>query len=574
MLDTDKILRECLLELNKTEEVVIVDSIPGINRNGYIQIWKITTEVIYKGKLCVVELFFGFNVDFPYSLPDIYLPADEFRYIPHRDFIHGKLCLAPDDCSYDIDNCHRLIKNCIKRSLKIIESYSEEQNSIYNEEIISYWNESDVGEPIVDSFGELHGCFPLKSCVLEAVEYRKSVVLDGDERVGTSVIIFNDETTATREYVDSLPVYRRGEVFYVNSFVLPSSPPYKLSFRQFLNRVCALEDRKAIRKYINKNRGGTIIFRLSESMFGGIVIKTLPLNRNGFRIGSLSSSQILCGFENRGRHQQRIFGKVLSTKRISMRTLGENPEKMAFAVAGLGSIGSNLTYFLSGWQSAEMVLIDDDILDVDNIGRHFLGYSDTSSHKADALAKHFRGVNPTRKITSFRRRIQEILYNQLDVLNSSDALFVCTGSQMSEQCVIDSLKANQLNVPVFILWVEPYCICGHMIYLNPDAMPDNLELFSREGHRLYKYNLIDDEEYADAEKFIKRDAGCNSEYTNYSGNDVILFLSSIYPEINKLLKSPDKSKSFRWVGNLKIAEEKGISLKSMPQSGVVQIMPL
>ena len=125
---------------------------------------------------------------------------------------------------------------------------------------------------------------------------------------------------------------------------------------------------------------------------------------------------------------------------------------------------------------------------------------------------------------------------------------------------------------MFIIWVEPYCVAGHMIYLNPAMLPDNLELFSPNGIKLYKYNLIDDEEYEDYEKFIKRDAGCNSDYTNYSGNDVVLFLSSIYQEINKLLMFPDKSKFYRWVGNLKVAEEKGIKLKCLPQIGELQIM--
>lgn len=565
-------MSRCFFELKKTDEVVFADSIPGVGKGDYVQIWKVTTESICKERFVVVELFCGFKVDFPYSLPDIYLPALEYKYIPHRDFLSGKLCLAPEDCIYDIDDCKRLVRNCIKRALTIVESYGRQSDSIYNEEIISYWNEADNEEPIVDCYGELHGSLPCESCVLEAVEYKKNIVLHGKEKVGTSVIIFNDENNSTEEYVNSLQVCRYGEVFYVNSFVLPSCPPYKLTFGQFLDKISDIADRKAIRKFINKNRGGTIIFRLTESMFGGVLIKQIPSQRNGFRRGSLSCYQELRGFENHNKNLQRLFGKVLSTKRISMRTSGQKLTEKTFVVAGMGSLGSNLTYFLSAWQGARMMLVDDDILDVDNIGRHFLGYRDTASHKVDAMAKHLRGVDPTRKIIAVRKRLQEVIYNKIDDLNSSDALFVCTGSHMSEQCVIDSIRAKQLKVPVFIIWVEPYCVAGHMIYLNPAMLPDNLELFSPNGIKLYKYNLIDDEEYEDYEKFIKRDAGCNSDYTNYSGNDVVLFLSSIYQEINKLLMFPDKSKFYRWVGNLKVAEEKGIKLKCLPQIGELQIM--
>ena len=113
MLDTLEILKACFSELKRTYEVVLADSIPGVSKIDYVQTWKVTTEAIYKEKLCIIELFLGFNVDFPYSLPDIYLPSAEFKYIPHRSFLTGKLCLAPDDCCYDIDDCSRLIKSCI-----------------------------------------------------------------------------------------------------------------------------------------------------------------------------------------------------------------------------------------------------------------------------------------------------------------------------------------------------------------------------------------------------------------------------------------------------------------------------
>ena len=79
---------------------------------------------------------------------------------------------------------------------------------------------------------------------------------------------------------------------------------------------------------------------------------------------------------------------------------------------------------------------------------------------------------------------------------------------------------------------------------------------------LYKHNLILSSEYTGkgTSEFVSRDAGCNGAYTLYSGNDVMLFLSAIYPIINKLIEQPSKTMCYRWVGNINNAKERNIAL--------------
>ena len=63
--------------------------------------------------------------------------------------------------------------------------------------------------------------------------------------------------------------------------------------------------------------------------------------------------------------------------------------------------------------------------------------------------------------------------------------------------------------------------------------------------------------------FTKKDAGCNGEYALYSANDVLLFLSAMYPIINQLLKSKKPyCSAYRWNGNLQTAQDKKIILKN------------
>lgn len=566
------ILKECFAEISKTEEVIRVDSIPNVDTDGYICVWKLISEVLVNERVETVEFFFAFCKSFPYTLPEIYFPNNQFGYIPHLDISTSKLCIAPDDSIYDISDCSSLLKQCIMSSLRLIEEGLKANAQAYVDEINSYWNIPEKMEPDVDVFWELHGSIPDKSLLLDAATYNKDIEINGKSHTANICVIFyGEEDNSTRNYINKLKNSYSTDVLFVSSFVLPLSPPYNMTFSRFLQCISDPDDIKLIKNYINKNKEGKLIFRLSETTFGGIVIKPVVGQRRGFRVSTVNSYYVLNHFEYKHMNLQRVYGKIFSPARICIRTSGNEMVEKKFGIAGLGSIGSNLSFFLSGWHNSQLMLIDDDILTIDNIGRHFLGYIHTKSSKVDALAKHFIDINPSRKVFPIKSNIQDVIYSQIDKLNTLDAIFICTGNLMSELCVIDNLLANNLNIPVFIIWVEPYCIAGHMLYINPKFCAKSLELFSPSGLKLYKYNLIADDEYKDYSKFTKRDSGCNSEYTNYSGNDIILFLSAIYPIINKLIEKPTNSNAYRWVGNTKLAETKDIKLKELPITDQVQI---
>ena len=122
--------------------------------------------------------------------------------------------------------------------------------------------------------------------------------------------------------------------------------------------------------------------------------------------------------------------------------------------------------------------------------------------------------------------------------------------------------ASQLTIPVFIIWLEPYGLAGHMVYLNPNSDLSKISLYSDQNTYLYKYNIIHKDEYNHSQnKFIKRDAGCNGAYTLYSNNDVMAFLSAIYPKINTLIRQKDsKSHCYRWNGDMSLAKKYQIRL--------------
>jgi hypothetical protein len=139
-------------------------------------------------------------------------------------------------------------------------------------------------------------------------------------------------------------------------------------------------------------------------------------------------------------------------------------------------------------------------------------------------------------------------------------MFVCTGDVMSERWLINQLMSKELKLPVFMLWLEPFAVSGTMIYVNPEDNESLPKLNALSEKNFEAFCLIDKEEYDDGTKLTKYDAGCNGSYALYSANDVTMFLSAMFPYIDKLLSSPAQSVCFRWNGNIDVARQKGIKL--------------
>jgi hypothetical protein len=96
---------------------------------------------------------------------------------------------------------------------------------------------------------------------------------------------------------------------------------------------------------------------------------------------------------------------------------------------------------------------------------------------------------------------------------------------------------------------------GHCIYINPENN-NYFNYFNEDG--LYKFNIIGD--YKN-ELLSLKEAGCQSNYTPYSSNNIQLFLGNIYLNISEIINSKNmKSRSFSWVGDLRIASEMNIAL--------------
>ena len=560
MPDVEIVLRTCFIELSKEYDIEEVNSIPQLELLPQTSIWKVQIPALVSGKAEDIDAYIRFPKDFPYSMPCVMIPDDRFRYLPHISVKTRKLCLYENGEVYDAENIEGLIRDNIDRTRRWIENYYGRDNSDeYAKEIRNYWNEQYDGENNVDDHWILLGDIPTETCEMTGVVYVNKSPNDGSTYVKS--VVASDEDNKTLANLKLQHKTKDISVLYIASLQIPNVPPFCMTGQEVIDRISDDEDRKTFIKYLNHFRNVNVLFPIGLNYaVGGICIHDLKVNRKGYRKGALTSFKVLTSFENKNKKLDRLHVSVYSDQRIAERTAGVMMMEKRLLVAGLGSVGSNLCYFLNGYNNATFALTDRDWLTVDNIGRHLLGFEYINQHKSYAVAHYLQQYRPDRKVQALLKNLQELKEKEI---NKASAIFVCTGDIMSEKWLFSQMAEGNIRKPAFILWLEPYGISGIMIYANPEDEESVIRLREKANNSFMNYCLIKREEYEDGEKLTKHDAGCNGSYSLYSANDVSMFLSSMFPIIDKLLEQPSESKIYRWVGNTNIAMEKGVNLVSL-----------
>lgn len=560
MPDLDAVLTDCFAELSKEYAVERVDYIPDRDqrRKANVPVWKITLTANVFGKTEDVDAFIAFPREFPYLLPWVMVPDERFCFLPHISVKSRKLCLFEDGAVYGTDNIYGLIRNCVSKTRKWLEFYSNQDNSAeYAKEINSYWTEEYEGEKGLAPHWILLGSIPDKTCELQGYTYPVDCLGKEDKCFDQYIVCGTEEQNEILDNINPRHQAYKLSVLFVKSLRIPATPPYSMTGLQFLQCIEDPEDRKTCVKYLNKHLGGHFLFPIGLGfMLGGVTIPKQKVFRNGFRPGGLTATEVLLKFEG-NKKLGRIKAGVYEEKRIAERTVGQLMKQHKFLIIGLGSVGSNLCYYLNGYNNASFALVDPDNLTLDNIGRHLLGFNYVDQRKAHAVAEYLTFYRPDRKVNSIDKQIEEI---PVEDQNEASSIFLCTGNVMSEKWLLDKMMAGEVKTPTFLLWLEPYGVSGIMIYVNPNEDDALKRIRLALDDSFLNYCLIDRTEYEDGDKLVHRDAGCNGQYALYSANDVVLFLSGMFPHIDNLLSTPSETQIYQWVGNIDIAMQKQINL--------------
>ncbi len=528
-----------------------------------LDVWEITTEIFdRKNKIIDIRLHIIFLPDFPLCLPKILLSKEDFdkiKFIPHLQ-VDKLICIFQNYSEPNVLLPEKVVEEAIRRAKNILEEGLKGNNDgDYKEEFEAYWDSNYSKNDIVNKSFLLLNEKPLKQnfdlITLEKPINKFNYIIHQNENIA-----LNFKTYLKDQNI----IYKETTGFLIQDLGIFTKPPYNKTNIEIFKAIEKL-DAKDSQKYISfiNDKSETKLFlflkeiNLETRCFGWFHSQA-NLKRNGYRQNRLNNYKVLSTFQSK-EQINRITPQVYSNKRLIKRSAGEiNQNKNnKFLLAGLGSIGSNLIHYLNSMQNIEFKLIDTDSLELENIGRHYLGFKYLNWEKTKAIKDFLTQFSPIQKVETRENSIVQVIKDEFKFINESDFLFVAIGESNIESWIANAIDNGLIIKPTFFIWVEPYLLGGHFIFINPKN--NNYKSYFNEKE-LFKFNIVGD---YNNEVLSLKEAGCQSNYTPYSSNNIQLFLGSIYSEISKIINSDNtESKSFTWVGDKTIAKKLNIELSN------------
>lgn len=571
-IDFNKARSEAFIVLKERDNVSILDSKEKqrLNIDDAFEVWEVRTEILgFKNIGLEITFYIRLDTDFPLSLPKIYLSQEDYeklKFIPHIDSNKLVCTFDSEKTRTDPHNPSGIILECLKKAKDIIsDGLNGINESHFEDEFIAYWeckygNNDDVKKDMLSLIDTDTFSNNISLIILEKVTSTFKYILHNNDDIAIRFI----------EFLNTFKLkYLSVDAFYIGKLTM-SKPPFEL-FNKTIIEIINNQDSirlKEFEKFLNKSNNVIFVAGLVQAdknlHLVGWFHKELQIKRSGFRKGALKNFEIFKTFQRNDR-VIRVSPVTYTPKRVQTRTNGLFEKKeLKILIAGLGSIGSNLYLYLDSIGVTEYKFIDPDILTLENINRHFLGFDYIGMNKARAMELHVKSNDPLQNILTKPESIITTCITNIDFINNSDFIFIAIGKANIELWLTKNIESKKIIKPMFILWVEPYLAGGHCLFLNTFSC-DYSKYFDSDG--LFIYNIISKDAYSKQHEILKlRESGCQTTYTPYSSNNIIGFLSALFPMINSIIsETPTKSLALSWIGNIKQLNDLGIKLSKFAE---------
>nr|WP_293296871.1 E2/UBC family protein [Allomuricauda sp.] len=542
----------------------------------FCEIWKIETGLYDdESSVWLVEeltMFVALSSQFPLEPAKIFYSKNDFEnigHIPHTSFLGNDVCVFDEFVLVDETNPTGIILEQLSKAKEtLIQGIKGKNDSDFYEEFLAYWNTSGNAKDklLKETIYCLVDKKPKNYDSLSLLTY--STKISNKEEI-LSGILFNKEEDLIapyREYFGESP--NEYKVFYIDNINGIEHPPFSLNCGDTLGLI-EPDKQKKFKDYFNKNRERVVVFSKElqgTTYFLGWFYPKVDNQIKGFRKNGLTPFRLTFQktLPGHAKYVKRFDTEILTENRLIKRTASEVQEALDYKllIAGLGSVGSNLTGLLNNLNNPEFTLVDNDKLSSENIKRHLLGFYYLNQNKAAAVKNNLKQKLPSQKIHISETSIFDYYNANRDWFNQQDFIFLCLGKLNLEKWFIKEIAKGNLEKPTFILWVEPYLLGGQLLYFHPDNLPDLDDLF-RDIYK-YKFSIIEHDEFEKKrDLFVLKESGCQTTYSPYSSAHLSLFLTSVYPKIIEIIENrPSDSLFFSWIGDLSIAEKLDIKLRS------------
>lgn len=413
---------------------------------------------------------------FPWQRPRVYCPEKfEFGEYPHIEK-DGAFCLYPSGTEHDPKNPRGLVWDAIKEATRlVVASFDDAFLDGFTTEFAAYWGRSEGGIQLVSLLspgGRSRAVTLWRSssrCYLADNERSLKRWLRNRFADDTEDLEFNTATHVVLKRLIRPTEYPKSgaAVLRIVKSLAPGAVDLLLS-------AAEQAERTFIVSFEGPTDDGPVFFavEVKPPTRQGMPIERQPdMLQKGFRPGRVPPHVRL---------QRQLGGNAVGRHDVLRADASwihgrDNPKvSPLFAkrvlMIGAGSLGSEVAQLLAKSGIGAISIIDPEILDFANVGRHALGVSEVGSWKAKALAERLRrGYPHMRSLEHFEEQWQDLHDRQPDFFHNVDLIVSTAGSWLVEGRLNQVAREDSNFPPVLYGWAEPFAVAGHAVLINQNG---------------------------------------------------------------------------------------------------------
>lgn len=469
-------------------------------------------SAVFQGTVVLPNEDLVLKIDFPNFFPlefPVISIENAQRFYPHVDR-SGKICLF-DDSSLLIqtDMPYQMLIDAFDRAIDIlcIDPESDEYKTEIAREFNAYW--AEVSKMILYT--------NLSSCT--GKEYKNLSVVRAENKSLVSDTIIDSECLLKNNFGVSLDKKTNIDCLLIRlrSFCIP---PIQKTYtwkwlRNFILRNITGSQKKAFSIFLAKKR----------KVLNQFLLLSIPFDNRDIIV----SFHICCKNNQYHKVEKMINCTVtpVTTRPIDydflLKRSGANINlaEKSVLLLGCGSVGSYVASNLCQSGICKLDILDQDILSVENVYRHLLGFDAATKrkYKADLVKEYLENQYPFIEIDSlnFEDRSVENFIQDVQRLKNYDLIISALGEPTINLEINRILYDENINIPFIVCFNEPYGIGGHAIAVNvsfggclrcmyTDLISDDLVSF--------RASLV-----ATNQSFKKSLSGCAGSFVEYSTLD-------------------------------------------------------
>jgi len=487
-----------------------------------------------------MRYFFLFDEQFPVTLPTVYAPSAEALYLENPHVLNkGVLCIVPESSSVNTKDIEAVLNYYINSTRKILSGTNDVD---FRDEFSIYWNKKlnhiDKVCLIVSSPEVLGNSF--------FVYWGEKVICISHDEVELNnwCTNFFSNTTQHNSELD-------GFTLMIDSPLVPKEYP------ETYYDLLVLAKRKdpdvfllLIDKFVNTTKPILVLLKQKTATgysLGCVEINALGLKnftslQHGFRVGHTPNEVLI------NRSTEILKGNEV-TRYLVTRTDydwihsrggdGRSYVDKAVVIIGCGSLGGYIAHSLAKSGVGKLLLVDNEMLEWSNIGRHVLGADYVYSPKADSLKKSLLKEMPHLTIEARVGKWQTLLEKEDGLFNNYDLIISSIANWRFEK-PLNSLSMRKLIPPVLFTWLEPFAVVGHCHISFENNLGSNFDDLGRFQLAVTEFKTLS----------MRREPGGCTFYQPYGLTGLLNTVSMVTKaSLNYLLNSQLETKLHTWISD-------------------------